>query len=61
MGKYKTDCAETVIQYTTTSKEHFTDHFFFTADERQPWMNYGNNGNNYLIIEAIVCSEYSNI
>ena len=33
----------------------------FTADERQPWTNYENNGNEYLIIRAVVRSEYSNI
>ena len=32
-----------------------------TADVRQPWMNYVNNGNKYLIIVAVVSSEYSNI
>ena len=32
-----------------------------TADVRQPWTNYVNNGNEYLIIGAVVCSEYSNI
>ena len=32
----------------------------FTAGEHQPWMNYENNGNEYLIIGAIVRSEYSN-
>ena len=30
-------------------------------DERQPRTNYGNNGNENLIIEAVVRSEYSNI
>ena len=33
----------------------------FTADVCQPWTNYVNNGNKYLIIEALVSSEYSNI
>ena len=33
----------------------------FTADERQPWTNYENNGNEHLIIGAVVRSEYSNI
>ena len=32
-----------------------------TADERQPWTNYVNTGNEYLINGAIVCSEYSNV
>ena len=32
-----------------------------TADERRPWTNYENNGNEYLIIGAVVRSEYSNI
>ena len=32
-----------------------------TADKRQPWMNYENNGNEYLIIGTVVRSEYSNI
>ena len=32
-----------------------------TADIRQPWTNYVNNGNEYLIIGAVVCSAYSNI
>ena len=32
-----------------------------TADVRQPWTNYVNNGNKYLIIGAVVSSEYSNI
>ena len=32
-----------------------------TADERQPWTNYENNGNEYLIIGTVVRSEYSNI
>ena len=41
----------------------FTDDLFlsFTTDERQAWMNYENKGNEYLIVEAIVRSEYSNI
>ena len=34
---------------------------FVTADARQPWTNYVNNGNEYLIIGAVVCSDYSNI
>ena len=34
---------------------------YVTADECQPWMNYENNGNEYLIIEAVVRSKYSNI
>ena len=33
----------------------------FIADVRQPWTNYVNNGNKYLIIGAVVSSEYSNI
>ena len=33
----------------------------FTAEVRQPWTNYVNNGNKYLIIGAVVSSEYSNI
>ena len=33
----------------------------FTADVCQPWTNYVNNGNKYLIIGAVVSSEYSNI
>ena len=33
----------------------------FTANECQPWTNYENNGNEYLIIRAIVYCEYSNI
>ena len=32
-----------------------------TANERQPWANYENNGNEHLIIGAVVHSEYSNI
>ena len=28
-----------------------------TADERQPWMNYENNGNEYFTIGAVVRSE----
>ena len=28
----------------------------FTADVRQPWTNYVNNGNKYLIIRAVVSS-----
>ena len=32
-----------------------------TTDERQPCTNYENNGNEYLIIRAVVGSEYSNI
>ena len=32
-----------------------------TADKRQRWMNYENNGNEYLIIGAVVRSKYSNI
>ena len=32
-----------------------------TADERRPWTIYENNGNEYLIIGAVVRSEYSNI
>ena len=32
-----------------------------TTDERQPCTNYENNGNEYLIIGAVVGSEYSNI
>ena len=34
---------------------------YVTADECQPWTNYENNGNEYLIIEAVVRSKYSNI
>ena len=33
----------------------------FTVDVRQPWTNYVNNGNKYLIIETVVRSEHSNI
>ena len=33
----------------------------FTANEHQPWTNYENNGNQYLVIRAVVCSEYSNV
>ena len=32
-----------------------------TADICQPWTNYVNNGNKYLIIGAVVSSGYSNI
>ena len=32
-----------------------------TANVCQPWTNYLNNGNKYLIIGAVVSSEYSNI
>ena len=32
-----------------------------TADERQPWTNYVNNGNEYLINGAVVHSEHLNI
>ena len=32
-----------------------------TADVRQPWTNYVNNGNKHLIVGAEVRSEYSNI
>ena len=32
-----------------------------SADVRQPWTNYVNNENEYLIIATIVRSEYSNI
>ena len=41
----------------------FTDDLFlsFTADKREPSTNYENKGNEYLIIGAIVRSEYSNI
>ena len=35
--------------------------FDFTADVCQPWTNYVNNGNEYLITEATARSEYSNI
>ena len=31
-----------------------------TADERRTWTNYENNRNEYLIIGAVVRSEYSN-
>ena len=31
------------------------------TDVRQPWTNYVNNRNKYLIIGAVVSSEYSNI
>ena len=37
------------------------DLIVFTADVRQPWTNYVNNGNKCLIIGAVVSSEYSNI
>ena len=30
-------------------------------DDRQPWTNYVNNANKYLIIGAVVGSEYSSI
>ena len=33
----------------------------FIANVHQPWTNYVNNGNEYLIIGAVVRSEYSNI
>ena len=33
----------------------------FITDVGQPWTNYVNNGNKYLIIGAVVSSEYSNI
>ena len=32
---------------------------YIIANERQPWANYENNGNEYLIIGAIVRSKYS--
>ena len=32
-----------------------------TANVHQPWTNYVSNGNEYLIIGATVCPEYSNI
>ena len=32
-----------------------------TANERQPWTNYVNKENEYLIIRGVACSEYSNI
>ena len=32
-----------------------------TAGVCQPWTNYVNNGNKFLIIGAVVSSEYSNI
>ena len=32
-----------------------------TADVRQPWTNYVNNGNKHLVVGADVRSEYSNI
>ena len=32
-----------------------------TADVRQPWTNYVNNGNKHLIVGVDVRSEYSNI
>ena len=35
--------------------------FGVTPDVRQPWTNYVNNGNKYLIIGAVVSAEYSNI
>ena len=34
---------------------------YITIDEHQPWMNYDNNGNEYLIIGTVVHSKYSNI
>ena len=34
---------------------------YATADVRKPWTNYVNNVNKYLIIGAVVSSEYSNI
>ena len=34
---------------------------FITADARQPWTDYLNTQNEYLIIEAVVCFDYSNI
>ena len=37
------------------------DLIVFTADVRQPWTIYVNNGNKYLIIGAVVSPEYSNI
>ena len=40
---------------------HFKIWLSLTANERQPWTNYVNNGNEYLIIGAVVRSEYSNI
>ena len=35
--------------------------FVLTANERQPGTNCENNGNEYVIIGAVVHSEYSNI
>ena len=34
---------------------------YITADERQHSMNYDNNGNEYLVIGAVVRSKYLNI
>ena len=34
---------------------------FLTADVRQPWTNYVNKGNEYLIMGVIACSEDPNI
>ena len=44
-----------VVEYVRYSRANIT------ADVRQPWTNYVNNGNKYLIIGAVVSSEYSNI
>ena len=43
------------LYHTTTENE-----IYFTADVRQPWTNYVNNGNKHLIVGADVRSEYSN-
>ena len=32
-----------------------------TVDARQPWTHYVNTQNEHLIIEAVVCFDYSNI
>ena len=40
---------------------HIVNCGHYTADERQPWTNYENNANEYLIIGTVVRSEYSNI
>ena len=39
----------------------YTNEELFTADVRQPWTNYVNNENEYLIIGAAVRSEYPTI
>ena len=51
-----------MLNYAEKSRDFVPGNFDRSFQgERQPWRNYENNGNEYLIIGAVRRSEYSNI